>query len=149
MILLFLAALGHQPAAQSAATPRSFIAQVYAGYRNHAYSPLEHLDRTFAPELAAAIRTDARLAKGEVGFLDGDPLCDCQDYERITATVRALTQPTPRRAIARVRVSLGIDTPRDLTLELQRTPAGWRIADVVSSQGSLLAALRKSNRGAR
>ena len=143
IVLLALAALAQQPAA----TPRGFVQQVYTQYRNHDYSPLRRPDRTFAPELAAAIRTDARMAHGEVGTLDGDPLCDCQDYERISLTIRALTRPTPRRAIARVRVALGIDRPRDLTLELARTPAGWRIADVVSREGSLLSALRKANRG--
>ena len=144
MILLFLAALAHQPTA--AATPRGFIAQVYAGYRRPNYNPLDRLDKTFAPELAAAIREDARLAKGEVGYLDGDPLCDCQDYLKVTATIRSLTRPTPRQASARACVALGVDQPHDLRLELVQTPAGWRIADVVSSQGSLLAGLKKSNK---
>jgi hypothetical protein len=148
MILLWLAALAHQPAAAPTATaPRGFIAQVYAGYRHRGYNPLERPDRIFAPELAAAIRTDARLAHVEVGYLDGDPLCDCQDYRKLSATVRSLTRPSATTASARVRVNLGVDAPRDLRLELQRTPAGWRIADVVSSEGSLLKALREANRG--
>ena len=142
MILMFLALAAQQPAV---ATPRGFLAQVYAGYRRRDYNPRGKPDRIFAPELATAIRTDEKLAHGEVGYLDGDPLCDCQDYQKITLDIRALAQPTSRRATARVRVSLGIDTPRDLTLELARTPAGWRIADIVSTEGSLLAALRKSN----
>ena len=147
MILFFLAALAHQLAA--ATSPRGFIAQVYADYRHPNYNPLDRLDRTFAPELAAAIREDARLAKGEVGYLDGDPLCDCQDFLKVTATIRSLTQPIARKASARVRVALGVDQPHDLRLELTRTPTGWRIADVVSSQGSLLAGFKKSNREAR
>jgi hypothetical protein len=148
MILLWLAALAAGPQAPNPpATPRGFIAQVYAGYRHPNYNPLDRLDQTFAPELAAAIREDARLAHGEVGYLDGDPLCDCQDYLKVTATIRSLTQPSPRQASARVKVAIGVDQPHDLRLELRRTPAGWRIADVVSSEGSLLAGLRRSNRG--
>ena len=146
MILAFLFALAAQP---QAATPRAFIAQVYAGYRHAGYNPLDRLDRTFAPELAAAIREDARLAKGEVGYLDGDPLCNCQDYLKLSATIRSVAQPNRRTASARVRVNLGVDRPRDLRLELKRTPAGWRIADVVRDGESLLKALEKANREAR
>jgi hypothetical protein len=150
LILLLLAALGTNPVpvapGPAAVQARAFIAQVYAGYRHRNYNPLDRLDRTFAPELAAAIREDERLAKGEVDYLDGDPLCGCQDYERITATIRSLRLPSRRTASALVRVNLGIDHLRDLRLELMRTPAGWRIADVVSSEGSLLRALRRANR---
>ncbi len=38
-----------------------------------------HKKAIFAPSLIALFDEDARLAHGEVGALDGDPLCDCQD----------------------------------------------------------------------
>src|SRR5205823_9062981 len=98
----------------------------------------------FAPRLAAAIAKDS--SGGEVGALDGDPLCDCQDYGRLSARIVSLSQPDPRSASASVRVMFGPHDRRNLRLSLVRTPAGWRVADVVDPYGrSLLAALQRSN----
>jgi Protein of unknown function (DUF3828) len=147
MILLLLAAA----AAQAAETPSAFIRRIYAGYVDQNYDPLRRMDRIFAPPLVAAIREDARLAHGEVGYLDGDPLCDCQDWAKIGATIRNLTQPTKHSAVATVRLTYGTgDAPRDLKLQLVQTPAGWRVADVgAADEPSLLHALEDSNRKAR
>ena len=147
MILLYLAALAGPGQAES---PRAFIQRIYAGYSRRGYNPLTRIDRTFAPPLAAAIREDARLAHGEVGYLDGDPLCDCQDYGKIKVQIRTLKRPTPQSADAAVHVDLGIGEARDLRLSLVMTRNGWRIADVVSPEtGSLLRALQRSNRKQR
>jgi hypothetical protein len=146
MILLWLAALAHQPAE----TPRQFIARVYDQYRHSDFSSLEHPERIFSPRLIAAIREDSRLSHGEVGALDGDPLCDCQDYGRLSARLVRLSQPTPRSATASVRVTLGPRDVRNLGLSLAQGVSGWRVADVVDPYGrSLLRALEKANREAR
>jgi len=145
MLALLLAAA--TPAA--ADTPRAFVAAVYAHYRNHDYSPFKQPEKVFAPPLLAAIKEDERLAQGEVGYLDGDPLCDCQDYERITATITGYQKLTPGLANVRVHVDLGLKQARDLKLKLARTRAGWRIADIVRADESLLDALLRSNREQR
>ncbi len=99
---MILAALA-LAAAQAGSTPREFIAYVYSQYRHQNFSPLERPEKFFSPTLTAAIRKDS--SGGEVGYLDGDPLCDCQDYDRISAQVRKLVQQTPRSAVADVRVT--------------------------------------------
>ena len=143
MILLFLAALAAQPTA--ADTPQSFLRHVYAGYTKQGFSPLEEPAKVFAPTLTAAIAKDS--SGGEVGYLDGDPLCDCQDFERLTASVQSIRRPTRTSAVARVHVDLGGGATRDLRLSLIHTKAGWRIADVASTDGrSLLRELRRSNK---
>lgn len=140
MILLALAAAAAQPAD----TPRLFVTQTYARYRHDGFNPLAHPALYFTPTLAAAIAKDA--SGGEVGALDGDPLCDCQDYGRLSARIVSLSQPDPRSASARVRVTLGPRDSRNLRLSLVRTTAGWRVGDVVDPYGrSLLAALQRSN----
>ena len=144
-ILLALAAAAAQPAE----TPRGFITRVYAEYRHSSFSPLERPERFFSPRLAAAIKEDSRLAKGEVGFLDGDPLCDCQDYGRLRAQIRSLRQ-SGRSATAHVHLILVRGENRDLTLSLVRTQSGWRVADVKNKDmPSLLQALDESNRNSR
>ena len=142
MILAFLAVL--------AESPQQFIARVYAGYARESFSPLDKPASVFDPVLAGAIREDARLAHGEVGYLDGDPLCDCQDFGKISVQVRKLDRPAKDRANALVHVDLGIGEARDLNLKLVLTKAGWRIADVGSKeQPSLLHAIQASNRRER
>jgi hypothetical protein len=147
MILIAFAA-GAAPATAPAETPRHFVERVYAGYRDPDFSPLKRPERVFAPALVAAMREEARLSRGEVGFMDADPLCECQDPSGLRPSV---TDAAPiRPAAARVRVTLRFGEGgelRELTLRLVRTAAGWRIADVSGpDEPSLLADLTAWNR---
>ena len=146
MILLYLAAA----AAPVAETPRTFIERIYAGYAHKNYNPLDKPDRVFAPKLTAAIRADERLANGEVGYLDGDPLCDCQDFAKLGATIRSLRLSGKATAVAAVHITYGTGEARDLKLTLLRTAGGWRVADIASpEEPSLLRALERSNAEAK
>ena len=140
MILATLALV----AAHAVQTPREFIEQVYAGYSHEGFNPLAEPKLYFTPELTKAIEKDS--SGGEVGYLDGDPLCDCQDYERLSAKVVTIRQPGPKAATAHVRVDLGQHETRDLELRLTMTPSGWRISDVLGTDHhSLLHELQKAN----
>ncbi len=131
-------------AAQPAEDPAAFVHRVYAGYEQSGYSPLEDPDKLFTRTLTAAIHKDS--SGGEVGYLDGDPLCDCQDYDRITAQIVSMRRPNANSATARVHVTLGPQAVRDLKLSLVLTRSGWRIADIVDPRGhSLLRELQRSN----
>ena len=133
-------------ASQPAEDPAAFIHRIYAGYEQSGYSPLINPEKLFSPKLTAAINKDG--AGGEVGYLDGDPLCDCQDFERISAQIVSIKRPSGRSAKARVHVTLAPQVVRDLTLRLILTRDGWRIADVVDPRGqSLLKELQNSNAG--
>jgi hypothetical protein len=141
MILVALTLLAAAPAAQS---PRGFIEQVYSGYRQDGFNPLADPKLYFSPELTAAIAKDS--SGGEVGYLDGDPLCDCQDYDRLAAKVVTILQPSAKAATAHVHVDLGQHEGRDLELRLIMTPSGWRISDVLGpDHRSLLRALQSAN----
>lgn len=147
MMSLFLAAL---LAAAPAETPRAFVERIYAGYGDVEYSPFAVPERFFAAPLVAAMEEDSRLSYGEVGFLDGDPLCQCQDPSGLDAVVRDIRQPGPRTATARILLRLAGADRRDLSLRLVRTAAGWRIADIATPDSpSLLRDLRRSNRERR
>lgn len=146
MILLYLAAAAAQPAE----TARTFIQRIYAGYAHQNYNPLDRPGRIFAPKLTAAIHDDERLANGEVGYLDGDPLCACQDYAKLRATIRSMKLNGSANAVAAVHITYGTGEARNLSLTLLRTANGWRVADIGSSEEpSLLRALEKSNAEAR
>ena len=130
-----------------AETRKAFLVRIYASYHDRNFNPLTHPDRYFAPRLKAAIDADSQLAKGEVGYVDGDPICQCQDAEGLRARVASVQQLSRDRAVVRVLIALHGYKPRPARLSLTRTRAGWRIADIASAEEpSLLAGLTASNR---
>ena len=137
-------------AAQPAETPRQFMTRAFAGYRSASFNPLDKPERWFAPRLIAAIRDDAKLAHGEVGYLDGDPICQCQDPDGMRPSVVRAALHGRDQATVKVSIGWPHDKPRPATFSLVRTPTGWRIADVSSAdEPSLLKALDKANAEAR
>jgi len=146
MILLALALA----AAPLAETPKAFLERVYASYRDRNFSPFEHADRYFAPKLKAAIDEDSRLANGEVGYLDGDPICQCQDTDGLRSKILKIRLQKPDTALAEVLLDYTDSTATHVKFTLIRTKAGWRIADVSSGdEPSLLRAIETPNRQAR
>ncbi len=145
IVLAFLAA-----AAQPAESPKVFMQRLYAGYRQSNYSPFTHPERVFAPRLLAAINEDSKLAHGEVGYLDGDPVCQCQDTGGMHPNIASVTQQAREWATVKVSIGWEHDKARPVTFSLLRTRTGWRIADVSSAdEPSLLKSLEAANRQAR
>lgn len=147
MSLALLAAL--LAPAPSAETPQGFVERIYAGYRDPGYNPLDRPERIFAPPLVAAIRENARLSHDEVGWLDGDPLCQCQDHDGLEPVVRELRQAA-KTATADILLRFPGYDDRHVRLRLVPTARGWRIADVATADDpSLLRDLQRSNRRRR
>jgi hypothetical protein len=126
-------------------TPDAFVRRVYARY--HSSGPGVSTERPagtpyYSAQLLDAFAKDVELAKGEVGAIDGDPICSCQDYGNLRVKSVTISEAGPDAAKARVAfTNLGSQTV--VTLSLIRTPAGWRIADVEDKEsGSVLALLR-------
>lgn len=137
-------------AAPAAETPKAYMERLYASYRNANFNPFDHPERYFAPRLLAAIREDARLAHGEVGHVDGDPICQCQDPDGLHASIKGVAREGRGKAVVRVSIGFTGYKPRPTTYILVRTNAGWRIADVSSAdERSFLRGIEKSNRKAR
>ncbi len=147
-MIFFALAMAATAAPAGSASPQAFVTSLYAHYRrNPDYSPLLRPQDVFAPRLTAAIRRDAALAKGEVGFLDGDPLCDCQDSAGLSATVTPIGRPEPTTARVAADIRFAGNDRRHLQLSLVRVAGAWRIADVASAEEpSLLADLERENR---
>ena len=133
-------------AGQPAETPRAFLERLYAGYRDEDYSPLARPRRVFARPLVEAIEEDRRLSRDEVGYMDADPLCQCQDPAGLRAAIGEVRRPTPGSATAAVSLAFGGSDRRAIEVRLIRTGAGWRIADIAAAnEPSLLGSLRRFN----
>ncbi len=135
---------------------RTFVAWIYSHYptstRRPTFDALEGPTKRaiFAPSLIALIDEDARLAHGEVGALDGDPLCDCQDDGGMTfkiASVRSVDAAHAAAVVVRSYPNSKAPEVGTITLDLTVAKGRWRVFDVRSKDTpSLRALLIQSNR---
>lgn len=133
------AAPGLALAQQSSA--QAFLEAIYKPYLDKYYPGQNYNDpgRFIAPNLARAMKADATAAarRREVPLLDGDPFVDAQDWE-ITKLAIAVVPKGTTAATATVTFANHGKATR-LLIELEQTPAGWRIADIKAPSGSLRA----------
>jgi len=121
---------------QTPAQAESFVRHLYAEYNdpkrpNGPSFLTKEMTLVFSPELASLIRADARKTpKGDVGKLDGDPICNCQDPDGLKLGKLVITKTGDNTATADVRLDYSGGNPDSLKLLLLWTPAGWRVDDV-------------------
>ena len=140
VILGLGAALAGTATAQQS-TPQTFIESIYKPYLAKDFKglPYGESERYFAPALSAAMERDMEGAKrrGEPPALDGDPFVDAQEWQ-ITDLAIAVRMKGALTAVATVTFA-NFGKPNRLKIALVQTPAGWRIADIISARESLAA----------
>jgi hypothetical protein len=103
--------------------------------------------------LIGLIAEDQGLAHGEVGALDGDPLCDCQDDSGDSFTIGDARTDGPNGAVVEVvRHDHNVKPPAPETIKivLRQAYGAWRIHDVGSpDMPSLRGYLAEENRKRR
>ncbi len=148
--ILLLVPVAH---AQNLASARKFVQGLYAAYEYPA--TLDGPDvlgksapRIFSPSLLQLIRHDqAHTPRGDAPDLDGDPICDCQDFDglRLGALTVASSGPMSVSAHASLKFT-GANAPVLVTLALVYTAHGWRIDDIsTADMPSLRKVLKKSH----
>jgi len=147
-------------AAPSADSARVWVVRLYDRYRDDSFSPFGAAKpEVFGPEIIHELAENDRLTpEGEMGAIDADPICSCQDPTDMKATVGEVTIQGADRAVAKVKLqwplppdpipSQSPDYTQNVTLQLQMTPAGWRVRDIGGDEArdSFLAYLREENR---
>lgn len=117
-------------------TPETFVRRVYALYHDKGpgvSTSRPEGTRFFSAALLDAFAKDEEMAHGEVGTIDADPICACQDFGKLRVRRVTVTSAGVDRVKARVEIT-NFGAPDTVTLTLVQTPAGWRIDDV-GSQG--------------
>jgi hypothetical protein len=124
------------------ASPQAFLEHIYKSYRNGNAKGIDigrpdTIRRYFAPPLAKAILKDQAEARkrNDVSRLNGDPFIDAQDWE--IADLKIEVASASRRNATGVVTFMNAKEPRTVTLDLVRTGAGWRIAEIHAPSGSL------------
>ena len=119
----------------------AFVRALYA----NAAAPLANDPATISPgrdplysrTLNALIGVDFREAKGEVPYLNYDPICACQDADGFALTGLKMTPDGDKAASADVTFTNHGETQQQ-TLKLVKEGPMWRIADVVDAKGKSL-----------
>ena len=130
---------------------KAFLVGLYAHYRTEKGNTFNMFDtnvrEVFDADTIKLLADDTKALKGELGEIDGDWLCNCQDFTSIQATI-TVTAATPTTAQARADYhDTGDPTrpPDHDQFDLVKTPIGWRIHDITitGEDLSLRATLQK------
>jgi hypothetical protein len=136
-LLILLTAPAIPAAAQDAASAKTFLQSVYALYsKNGKGATLT--SRYYDSTLLRLVTIDNKLNAGDIGVLEGDPVCGCQDRKGIwDLKIDVQMMQDPNLALADVTFALSAPTGRrkdDLRkLQFTLAPARgqWRIYDIV------------------
>lgn len=117
--------------AECAMTAGAFVRELYKPYETE--NNPEYLGKSasliFAPHILNLIRADQKDAKGEVGKLDEDPICACQDSDGFRLSSIKIYRLSAHRKKSTVSFSLGVER-RVVTLDLIEWKGSWRVTDV-------------------
>ncbi len=127
--------------AQDTDSAKRFVASLYRHYTNHGkgidFSGPKALNY-FDASLTTLMDADAKaVGPNEVGVLDGDPICSCQDREGIwdlKVNIQMLGSDRAKAAVtfALVAPKAGADRDfRSLDMSLLRTGSHWRIDNIL------------------
>src|SRR5258708_1080766 len=157
MVLIALFAFGAgispevrgQSRAANRTSPDALVKALYWQH-DHKHSPFFQtrsralLYKYFEKSLADLIWKDAVGSKGEVGAIDGDPLYDAHDME-----IKKFAIKKPRYKEGRALVDVTFENfskPQTIAFLVVKGKTGWRIRDLVYSEGrTLLSELKKSH----
>jgi hypothetical protein len=130
-LLLVSLLIGPAALAQDAKSAESFLRTIYA-----AYTPKGHPVDLAGPKaetilessLAALLRTDQKLADGEVGAIESDPICACQDFD-IRSVAVAVT-PDGADKVKATASFKNFGKAARVDFDLVSAGSGWRIFDI-------------------
>ena len=140
-----------------AATPLAFMQALFAHYTNNTgtedyFSPLnDTAPAYFDPEMVGLMADDSRLAGGEVGALDWDPIAGGQDSYRMQVAFTVKSQnASAATVIAHISNLDGNPVAlHDTRFDLVSIGGRWRIHDITDKwTGSLRNLLITSNKAA-
>jgi Protein of unknown function (DUF3828) len=147
-LLLFSSSRSVPTQAQGTESAKAFVQRVYADYANPDWRHQEErLKKFYTRSLLRLIAADKTGHLGEVGNLDWDPICSCQDAGDpgdLKVQSITLSPPGPFRLKAVVAFTI-TGGPNTVTLSLLKTPSGWRIDDISERETPSLRAYLKND----
>jgi hypothetical protein len=127
------------PGANDAADAKAFLDGLYAHYKsskNNTFSPFDANEKdVFDASTIQLLAEDAKLLNGDLGVIDGDWLCACQDFVSLKAvvTVQSATPTSARATSEFVDTGMPSQAARSDRFDLVKANGVWRIHDVQTS----------------
>lgn len=117
---------------QSKTSAKVFLSDLYNGYKSSKGPNYlgNAADTIFASDLLSLIRKDQEQAQGDVGLLDYDPVCDCQDFD--ISNVHIETKKTTKSKLEADVHFINTGTKVKVGFTLVGDGKRWRIADIRS-----------------
>ena len=121
-------------AAMAGETPDAFLHRLYSAYAQHGKG------NNFAwpdaraivdASLLALLHHDQIMSKGEVGAMDGDPVCQCQDWDAFKVLSIRTQEKAPGHATGDVAFS-NTGQKQSVHYDLVLENGGWKIHDISS-----------------
>lgn len=125
----------------SAASAEKFVRGLYAQYTPHGKPvAFDYPDAKVMvdPAMLALLKHDRDASKGEVGAMDSDPICRCQDWTALKLVSVHVTMPAKDAAAADVVFSDDGEVQK-VHFALVWTSGGWRIHDIAAKDEPSLA----------
>lgn len=125
-----------QGRAQTTKQADTFVRQLYGQYEHpiSRFGPSimgKHAASVFSPGLLALIRKEEKATpSGDVGKLDFDPVCSCQDSGGLRLKDLRVALTETGKATATVSLFFPEPTTIEVRLSLLWTPQGWRVDDI-------------------
>ena len=119
-----------QPNASEAESAKKFLEQIYRQYDHDGPDTANSgASEMFDTELLALIHEDQRIAGEEVGLLNHDPICACQDWENLVVKIIEVILTHKNQAKADVTFTNSNEVVR-VGFTLVRQLEQWRISDI-------------------
>lgn len=132
------------PAAAQGNDAKTFIENIYKQYLGKNtpsidFSSRAGLELYFTPSLAELIDRDSKEAekKQDSPLLDGDPFVDAQDWEIKEPAVVTVQAGGDGKGATATAVFKNFGKPVTVRYALVMTPKGWRIDNVIWTEGNL------------
>ena len=128
--LVFLLVAG-PAAAQDAKSAEAFLRKIYSHYK--AKGPGVELtgpkaETILDPTLVALLRADEQAMHGEVGVIEADPICDCQDFDIRSVQISVEPDGAGRAKATASFKNLGSATK--VSFDLATFMGQWRITNI-------------------
>ncbi|HEX4860228.1 MAG TPA: DUF3828 domain-containing protein [Rhizomicrobium sp.] len=139
---LLLLAVTPSSAAPPTVTPEQFLRGLYAKYVPHG-KPVAFVypdaKNIVDPAMLKLLKHDRDMSKGEVGAMDGDPICNCQDWGTLKVTTLKVTMSGDSAASADVTFK-DLGDVQNMRFSLVVVDGDWRIHDISTKDTPSLAA---------
>ncbi|MGK9175993.1 YbjP/YqhG family protein [Yokenella regensburgei] len=133
-------------------SPQRSVELLYQHYANNAPGVVfdaSGQEQIISGRLMKVVAEDQKLtAQGDVGYLNYDPVCSCQDYDNLVLEQVDIVTHDPQHVDAVVRFRPFSDGPETVTqtLVLVDENGRWLIDDIVNETSSLYEGMKAYNR---